>query len=162
MTVTGKGNYSGSQTKTFSIAQKAMTNAIVALSGIPTGGYTYDATLKKPTVTVTDGTPSIITADDYTISNEGNINAGNYTVTVTATTTGNYSGSGSQQYTINPLSLNDASTSITLSANSFVYDASAKEPEVLLVKVGDLVVPSVPILWAIVTTIQMLEVRRLR
>ncbi len=142
VTVTGIGNYDFTQTKTFSIAQKAMTDGMVALSGIPTGGYTYDATLKKPVVTVSDGTPSIITADDYTISNEGNINAGDYTVTVTATTTGNYSGSGSQQYTIHPLSLNNASTSITLSANSFVYDASPREPEVLLVKVGDLVVPS--------------------
>lgn len=139
ITVTGKGNYDFTQTKTFSIAKKAMTNDMVTLT--PTA-FTYNGNIQKPTVTVSDGTPSIITANDYTISNEGNINAGDYTVTVTATTTGNYSGSGSQQYTINPLSLDNASTSITLSANSFVYDASPREPEVLLVKVGDLVVPS--------------------
>ena len=128
VTVTGKGNYSGSQTKTFSIAQKTMTNDMVALSGIPTGGYTYDATLKKPTVTVSDGTPSIITADDYTISNEGNINAGNYTVTVTASATGNYSGSGSQTYTIRPMSITTAE--VALSYNNIVYNGVAQKPTI--------------------------------
>lgn len=137
VTITGTRNYSGVKTLDFNIAKKAMTNDMVTLT--PTA-FTYNGAIQKPTVTVSDGT--LMTANDYTISNDGNINAGNYTVTVTATSGGNYSGSGSQSYTINPLSLNNASTSITLSANSFVYDASPREPEVLLVKVGNLVVPS--------------------
>jgi len=132
VTVTGRGNYSGSQTKTFSIAQKAMTDGMVALSGIPveTDGtyFTYDGTLKKPVVTVSDGTPSIITADDYTISNEGNINAGDYTVTVTASATGNYSGSGSQTYTIYPMSITAAE--VALSYNNIVYNGVAQKPTV--------------------------------
>ena len=132
VTVTGKGNYSGSQTKTFTIKQKPMTDAMVTLSGIPveTDGtyFTYDGTLKKPVVTVSDGTPSIITADDYTISNEGNINAGNYTVTVNASATGNYSGSGSQTYTIRPMSITSAE--VALSYNSIVFNGSVQKPEV--------------------------------
>ena len=132
ITVTGKGNYDFTQTKTFSIAQKAMTNEMVTLSGIPveTDGtyFTYDGTLKKPVVTVSDDTPSIITADDYTISNEGNINAGDYTVTVTASATGNYSGSGSQTYTIRPMSITTAE--VALSYNNIVYNGVAQKPTV--------------------------------
>lgn len=140
VTVTGKGNYSGTQTKQFSIAQKPMTNAMVTLTGAP---FTYNGSVQKPAVTVSDGSPSIISASDYTISNDGNINAGNYTVTVTATATGNYSGSGSQSYTINPYTLNATNTSVILDQSTFVYDRTAKKPNVLLVKVGDtMVVPT--------------------
>ena len=140
VTVTGKGNYSGTQTKTFTIGKKPMTNAMVTLTGAP---FTYNGGVQKPAVTVSDGSPSIISASDYTISNDGNINAGNYTVTVTATATGNYSGSGSKSYTINPYTLNATNTSVILDQSTFVYDRTAKKPNVLLVKVGDtMVVPT--------------------
>lgn len=125
VSVTGKENYSGTQTMTFSIAQKAMTDAMVTLEN---STFTYDGNLHKPTVTVSDGTPSIITSSDYTISNDGNINAGNYTVTVTATSSGNYSGSGSQTYTIIPMSITSAE--VTLSYNNIVYNGSVQKPEV--------------------------------
>ncbi|SEA54542.1 hypothetical protein SAMN04487851_10837 [Prevotella sp. tc2-28] len=140
ITVTGIGNYDFTQTKTFTIGKKPMTNAMVTLTGAP---FTYNGSVQKPAVTVSDGSPSIISASDYTISNDGNINAGNYTVTVTATATGNYSGSGSQSYTINPYTLNATNTSVILDQSTFVYDRTAKKPNVLLVKVGDtMVVPT--------------------
>ena len=140
ITVTGIGNYDFTQTKTFTIGKKPMTDAMVTLTGAP---FTYNGSVQKPAVTVSDGSPSIISASDYTISNDGNINAGNYTVTVTATATGNYSGSGSQSYTINPYTLNATNTSVILDQSTFVYDRTAKKPNVLLVKVGDtMVVPT--------------------
>ena len=140
ITVTGIGNYDFTQTKTFTIGKKPMTDAMVTLTGAP---FTYNGGVQKPAVTVSDGSPSIISASDYTISNDGNINAGNYTVTVTATATGNYSGSGSQSYTINPYTLNATDTSVILDQSTFVYDRTAKKPNVLLVKVGDtMVVPT--------------------
>ncbi len=140
ITVTGIGNYDFTQTKTFTIGKKPMTDAMVTLTGAP---FTYNGGVQKPAVTVSDGNPSIISASDYTISNDGNINAGNYTVTVTATSTGNYSGSGSQSYTINPYTLNTTNTSVILNQTTFVYDRTAKKPNVLLVKVGDtMVVPT--------------------
>lgn len=123
VTVTGKGNYDFTQTKTFSIAQKEMTDAMVALSS---GSFTYNGNIQKPTVTVTDG--AIITSNDYSISNDGNINAGNYTVTVTAIATGNYSGSGSQSYTINPLSI--TSGEVALSYDHIVFNGSEQKPSV--------------------------------
>ena len=140
ITVTGIGNYDFTQTKTFTIGKKPMTDAMVTLTGAP---FTYNGSVQKPAVTVSDGSPSIISASDYTISNDGNINAGNYTVTVTATSTGNYSGSGSKSYTINPYTLNATNTSVILDQSTFVYDRTAKKPNVLLVKVGDtMVVPT--------------------
>lgn len=140
ITVTGIGNYDFTQTKTFTIGKKPMTDAMVTLTGAP---FTYNGGVQKPAVTVSDGSPSIISASDYTISNDGNINAGNYTVTVTATATGNYSGAGSQSYTINPYTLNATNTSVILDQSTFVYDRTAKKPNVLLVKVGDtMVVPT--------------------
>ena len=125
ITVTGKGNYDFTQTKTFTIAKKAMTNDMVALAPIT---FTYNGNIQKPTVTVSDGTPSVITTNDYTISNDGNINAGDYTVTVTATSTGNYSGSGSQTYTIYPMSITAAE--VALSYNNIVYNGVAQKPTV--------------------------------
>lgn len=140
ITVTGIGNYDFTQTKTFTIGKKPMTDAMVTLTGAP---FTYNGSVQKPAVTVSDGSPSIISASDYTISNDGNINAGNYTVTVTATATGNYSGSGSKSYTINPYTLDATNTSVILDQSTFVYDRTAKKPNVLLVKVGDtMVVPT--------------------
>lgn len=140
VTVTGKGNYSGTQTLHFTIAKKEMTNDMLTLTG---GPFTYDGTIKKPTVAVSDPAgANLIKADDYVISNEGNINAGEYTVTATATSGGNYSGSSSQTYTISPYALTTDNTTITLSQTSLVYDGTAKTPEVQLVKVGSSMVVS--------------------
>lgn len=147
VTVTGKGNYSGTQTLHFTIAKKEMTNDMLTLTG---GPFTYDGTIKKPTVAVSDPAgANLIKADDYVISNEGNINAGEYTVTATATSGGNYSGSSSQTYTISPYTLTTENTTITLNQTSLVYDGTAKTPEVQLVKVGsDLVVPTYTTVYA--------------
>ena len=140
VTVTGKGNYSGTQTLHFTIAKKEMTNNMLTLTG---GSFTYDGTIKKPTVAVSDPAgANLIKADDYVISNEGNINAGEYTVTATATSGGNYSGSSSQTYTISPYTLTTDNTTITLNQTSLVYDGTAKTPEVQLVKVGSSMVVS--------------------
>jgi hypothetical protein len=54
---------------------------------------------------VTDGDPSIITTDDYTVSYSDNTNAGTATVTITATLAGNYSGTASANFTIDKAAL---------------------------------------------------------
>ena len=68
------------------------------------GSYTYTGTAIVPAageVTVElNGTT--IDSDQYTISATGNIDAGEATVTVTATADGNYSGSASTTFTISP------------------------------------------------------------
>ncbi|MCI8636760.1 MAG: hypothetical protein HFJ36_02710 [Clostridia bacterium] len=52
MTITGKGTYKGSTSKTFTISPKAVSGVTITLG---TSSYTYDGTAKAPAVTVKDG-----------------------------------------------------------------------------------------------------------
>ncbi len=97
ITIEGKGNYTGSLTKTFGITAKAITAGMVNFV-IPSEGYTYGADEKKPAVTVdglTEGT-------DYIITYNNNINAttDSSKATVTVDGKGNYSGSITEEFDI--------------------------------------------------------------
>ena len=123
ITVTGKGNYSGTITKQFAINPKALTDAMVTLSA---SSFTYNGSNQKPTVTVKDGTTSLIENTDFTLTNAGGTAKGNYDITVTGK--GNYSGTITKQFTINPKALTDAM--VTLSASSFTYNGTNQKPTV--------------------------------
>ena len=62
--------------------------------------YTYDGKAKKPTVTVKDNAGKTIAASNYTLAYSNNTNVG--TATVKVTFKGNYSGSISKTFKINP------------------------------------------------------------
>ena len=96
VTIAGKGNYSGTVTKTFTLKPKALTAAMAALSAT---SYPYNGTVKKPAVTVKDGTTTLKAGTDYTLSNPGGTTPGTYTVTVTGK--GNYTGTVTKAFTIN-------------------------------------------------------------
>lgn len=125
VTVTGKGNYSGSQTKDFTITAATFTGVTVTLSN---SAFTYDGTEKKPGVTVKAGSKLLSADKDYTFAYANNINAGTASVIITGK--GSYSGSTAKSFTINPADLSKAS--ITLSASSFIYDGTEKKPEVTI------------------------------
>ena len=76
------------------ISPKALTDAMVSQPA----DATYAGTAIEPAVTITDGTPSIITADDYAIAYSDNTDAGTAMVTVTGKR--NYAGSVTKQFTI--------------------------------------------------------------
>ena len=94
VTVTGKGNYSGAKTTTFTIAAKDISgftmNDIVE--------QTYTGSAITPAVTVNNGTTALTNGTDYTIQYSDNINVGTATVTVTGK--GNYSGTETATFTI--------------------------------------------------------------
>ena len=131
VSVVGKGNYSGTVNKSFAITPASVTISITDLT------KTYNRAEQTPTVSVTDGT-SPIASSSYTVTYNGGAtlpkNAGNYTVVVTAT--GNYSGTATKTFTINPKALTD--NDVTLSATSFVYNKSNQKPTVT-VKDGEAV-----------------------
>lgn len=134
VTVEGKGNYTGSVSETFTITckhdyvvsstKKASTSAngyiqktcsickenggktvIYALKTmtLSTSTYTYDGKVKKPTVTIKDSKGNKISASNYKVSYaSGRKNVGKYTVKVTFS--GNYTGSLSKTFTIQPKS----------------------------------------------------------
>ena len=122
-TITGKGNYTGTASKTFTINAKSISSTSVTLG---TTSYTYDGTAKKPSVTVKDGTTTLTNGTDYTVSYSNNTNTGTATVTITGK--GNYSGTASKTFKINAKSI--SSTTVTLGTTSYTYDGTAKKPSV--------------------------------
>ena len=94
-----KGAYTGTKTLTYKINPINISTCKVSISGT---SYTYDGKAKTPTVTVKNASGTTLTKDThYTVSySSGRINVGTYKVTVTMK--GNYSGSQTFTYTINP------------------------------------------------------------
>jgi hypothetical protein len=123
VTVTGSKDYYGTKTANFAIDPKALADGMVTLSA---SSFTYNGSNQKPTVTVKDGTTSLIENTDFTLTNAGGTAKGNYDITVTGK--GNYSGTITKQFAINPKALTDAM--VTLSANSFTYNGGNQKPTV--------------------------------
>ena len=128
VTATGKGNYTGSVTRTFQIKATDFSKCDIQLSA---SSFTYDGTAKKPDVTVKAGSKKLTLNKDYTLAYTGNTNAGTATVTITGK--GSYSGTVSKSFTIKPADFTKAS--VTLSASSFTWDGSEKKPDIT-VKLG--------------------------
>ena len=95
VTITGKGSYTGTASKTFTIKKASIANFAATLS---VSTYTYNGSAKKPTVTVKNGSKTLTTSD-YTVAYKNNTAVGTATVTVTGK--GNYSGTLSKTFTIN-------------------------------------------------------------
>ena len=126
VTVSGKGNYTGTKTESFTIAPAQLNDATVKVNGT----YTYTGQAQTPAagdVVVTLGGKTV-PSDQYTISASNHINAGQATVTVTAKADGNYTGSASGKFTIALASLNDAK--VEVSGGPFTYDGTSKDPTV--------------------------------
>ncbi|MCC8073996.1 MAG: leucine-rich repeat protein, partial [Clostridiales bacterium] len=90
--------------------------------------YTYDGTVKSPTVTVKDSSGNKLTANtDYTVTvPSGRKNAGTYTYKIVFK--GNYSGTVTKTMTINSASA--SKYTVTLSKTSYTYDGTVKSPTV--------------------------------
>ncbi|MBQ8134655.1 MAG: type I pullulanase [Clostridia bacterium] len=97
ITIKGKGNYSGSTTKTFKITAKSLAKFTTKLS---TTSYVYNGKAKTPSVTVKDGTKTLKKGTDYTVTYTNNKKPGKATVKITGK--GNYSGTITKTFTIKP------------------------------------------------------------
>ncbi len=86
LTLTGKGNYSGTVSKAFIIVPDDITTA--TFSGIEDKSYTGSAISQA--LVVTKNGKTLVENTDYTVVYEDNINVGTASVTITAK--GNYSG----------------------------------------------------------------------
>ena len=124
------GNYKlpAANTQAFSITLKQIVspddptdpnyNAIVV--NVPTEGYTYDGTEKKPTVTVKDGETALTLGTDYTVSYQNNINAGTATVAIHGA--GDYTIEETRKFTIGKAAL-------TIKANDQQREEGEENPE---------------------------------
>ena len=87
---------SASYTLTVNASKTDISGCTVTLSAT---SYTYNGKARKPSVTVTNGSATLVTDTDYTVSYTNNTNTGTATVTITGK--GNYTGTASKTFTIN-------------------------------------------------------------
>ena len=123
--------YTGSASKNFVIGSKVLKDEF--LSDIDELTYTGEAL--TPAVIIKDGNTALVQNIDYTLTYANNVNAG--TATVTATGKGNYGGTASKNFVINPVAL----TAATLVETNLVFNLQEQEVEVASVTAGTLVVP---------------------
>ena len=119
--VTGKGNYSGTITKTFTINQTKINSAAVTVA---TQTYTGKALTPAPTVKIDNTT--LKKGTDYKVTYSNNTNVGTAKVTITGQ--GNYTGTTTKTFKIDAKSTSKLTTK--LSATSYVYNGKAKTPTV--------------------------------
>lgn len=121
VTITGKGNYSGGKSITFSITAKSISGATV--SGV-SANYEYTGAAIKPTPTVALNGKTLTLNSEYNVAYSSNTNAGTATVTVNGI--GNYTGSKSVTFKITAKSI--AGASVSGIADSYNYTGSAIKP----------------------------------
>ncbi len=115
--INGKGNYSGTIEKTFTIVPKLVEGATVTFSNET---LTYNGEEQHPeTITVGHGATGFASSD-YTVAYSDNVNAG--TATATVTFKGNYSGTATGTFTIAPKTIDD----LTWTGDTFYYDKNEK------------------------------------
>ncbi|MFG6383104.1 MAG: MBG domain-containing protein, partial [Lachnospiraceae bacterium] len=135
VTITGKGNYTGSKTADFTITKAADTEKAdisKATMTLSQTSYTYDGKAKTPSVTVKLDNKTLVLNTDYTISYSNNTNVGTAKVTITGK--GNYTGSKTADFTITKAAETEKAdisrVTMTLSQTSYTYDGKAKTPSV--------------------------------
>ncbi len=115
-----KGNYLVTNLECdFSIVENTVSDFEITLSQ---NSFEYDGTQKRPSVTVRKG-GTTLTASNYTVSYQNNINAGTATVLITGQ--GTYTGSGYKTFTINKKQISTVWDETTL---SFTYDGNIHLP----------------------------------
>ena len=86
ITITGKGNYTGTKTINFSINGRSISSA----SSSNISSQTYTGKAVKPSFTLQYNGKTLVEDTDYTVTYSNNVNVGTATITVTGK--GNYTG----------------------------------------------------------------------
>lgn len=120
VTVTLRNNYTGENTREFIIAPELIENAQISLEK---NSYSYTGSVIEPAVTVSfNGMP--VSETDYTVTYSSNKNAGVRNVHIEGT--GNFKSSVKKQFTVNTVSIKDASVS---EITDVTYTGSYHKPQ---------------------------------
>ena len=129
VTVTGRRDYYGEKSATFTIdpADLAQSTMTLSKSEYPYGEavYTYSGGENKPRATVTVNGKTLYEGTDFTLSYENNIEAG--TATAIATGMGNYGGVQTAEFTVSKCNLNDVDSA---SVTTTDYNGKAQTPAI--------------------------------
>jgi hypothetical protein len=129
------------KTASFDIVPRSIEDVTVTMSGdgfdSEKYSFVYNGENQKPTVTVKDGERPLILDTDYTLTNNGGTNVGEYTFTITGK--GNYDEDTSIElfYSITPKSIAGATINLDPD-NTYVYNGGEQTP-VFEVKDGETV-----------------------
>ena len=128
VTITLKGNYSGTITKTYMITAAPITASDVALSY---ENVTYDGNAHPQTPTVTVGGRRLTVNTDYTVSGDTNPTNASDSYSITVSGKGNYSGTVTKTYAITKKSVSDSTTDnklgVTTGSTTFTYNGSPQK-----------------------------------
>ena len=115
ISVKGKGSYTGSLKKTFTVKALDLTSSYAKV-GIPYSAYTYTGSAIKPAVTVKFKDGDVIPADQYTVSYSNNTKVGTATITVKGKTS-NVTGTYKKTFVVKPAK--NEITSISTTSGAF-------------------------------------------
>ncbi len=128
--ITGKGNYTGTATKEFTIAREVFDISNAKIANIADQTYRYGEAI-KPAVTVTCNGKTLEAGIDYEVVYTNNDKAGTAKVTVNAA--GSNTGSVSKTFKILPLNITNAAK---CQAGDMVYTGKAVTPN-MTVTIGN-------------------------
>lgn len=137
VTVSGKGNFTGSVEKQFTIAPQEVENLEVTFAaGMPADGFVYNGGDQRPSDVVVKVNETTLDSSAYTVTwpaQDQSVNAGTYSVSVALG--GNYASTTpiTLTYTIAPKPL--TSDDVALNEKSFEYSGSSQGPEVTVTSV---------------------------
>ncbi len=132
--IAGKGNYSGSLTKTFKIAAVSSLKSLskASISNV-SSSYTYTRKAITPNPTVKVDKVTLKKNTDYTVSYKNNTKVGTATITIKGK--GKYSGTCTKTFKISAKSLSKASISNVSSSYTYTGKSITPNPTVKVDKV---------------------------
>ncbi|MGN0606199.1 MAG: hypothetical protein ACI4JM_06730, partial [Oscillospiraceae bacterium] len=134
--VTAKGEfYTGTATADFEISPLDIKNAEITLAE---SELIYNGKAQTQAIASVKVNGLTLTAKDYTISDNKKTNAESYTLTITGK--GNFTGTATSDFKINPLDIKNAE--ITLAEPKLVYNGEAQKQAIESVKVNGLTLTS--------------------
>ena len=141
ITVTGKGNYTGTLTQNFFIKQNDAIDENIDLSKatvtLSADSYTYDGTEKTPEVTVKSKNGVLLTeGTHYRTVYFNNTDAGTAGVVIVPAANSEYKVGNTKNFTINKLDLSEGAVRMSLDQTLYKRDYANKEPVVTVTYQG--------------------------
>ena len=109
-TITGKGNFTGTATKTFDVVSSAKSISKCKVTGLGTKAYT--GKVVKPALTVKDGSKKLVSGVDYTVTYSNNTKCGTAKAKITGVSKNGYKSTKTVSFNIRPAKITPKVTNV--------------------------------------------------